>query len=490
MPDTGTSHVNRIVDAEKHHSNSAAGSPRTLLPWTIEALLNAYKAGSLTPSQMVAKALDRAKDIDPLGRVFVALEVLRAMERAHELDASGFLEDLPLYGIPLSIKDVIDVQGLQTKCGSPHQKTTDAVADAEVVKRLKKAGAVIIGKVATTEFAAAGYHPDTEPPQNPLSVHHVAGVSSSGSAVSVSGGIVLGSFGTDTGGSIRMPASACGVVGLKPTFGAISRAGIVPLAASLDHCGVIAGNVEDVKRLFTAVRGRDVNDPATLQTLPGWPRKRNKQVLKIGWDERFCSEGVDSAMRNAAHSALEFLTNSGYQVLSIDIGTALHVCSYWKDLVACEFKARASQRITAPEKLGPVISDLIAYAETVPGERICEALKHREALIGLLHKVFHSVDIIITPTEPFSTRTWEEFPPQFLTPGRSLARVLRFAAPFNFAGCPSLAIPFGIAPSGMPTSVQLIAAWNDEEVLFRLGNKLEMAEGSVQAAAFRHAPNI
>lgn len=452
---------------------------------SISTLVEAYQNGATTPNAVVTSTLERIRNLDPDNRTFVALDEQRVIERVSHLQMTGYRSDMPLYGVPFSIKDLIDVRGFRTECGSPHQNAKIAKTNAHIVTKLERAGAIVIGKVATTEFAASGYHPDLSPPSNPLNSEFVVGVSSGGSAVSLAAGLVFGSIGTDTGGSIRMPAAACGVVGLKPTFGAVSRHGITPLAPSLDHCGPMARSVDDVERIFAVIRGNDARDPATRQRFRRRTSPTKHPTLRIGWDEQFCTDGVDDAMRSAGRGALHSLASCGHEIIPIDLGRCLQISEYWKDVVACEFLASMHHRISHPDELGPVITDLLTHARRVTGDDICTAEMLRIGLIKQLDAVFQSIDVLVTPTEPFATLKWTQFPPQFVTPTRALGRALRFAAPFNFAGCPSLAVPYGLADSGMPTSVQLVAAWNNEATLFRLGKQLETTELSRQAFAKR-----
>lgn len=445
---------------------------------TIGAIGDALQERQTTSAALIERLLDRVARLDADGRIYVALDSDDVLDQARRLDselAAGRLRG-PLHGVPISVKDIYDVAGYTTRCGSPRQVSAPAERDAQVVSLLRDAGALIFGKVATTEFACAGYHPDVLPPLNPWNSDHVPGVSSSGSGVSVAAGLAFGSIGTDTGGSIRMPAAACGIVGLKPTFGAVSRRGVMALSPRLDHCGPLARSVADVETMFAVMRSVDPQDPATL--LRPSAEARSLPIagrMKIGWDEAYATKDVELEVHAALVGARDALAAVGHEIVEVSLAGITDVCTYWKDVIACEAMVHLRRRISAPGEVGPVIADILAHADQVNGIRLAEAEAASTAAMGRLAQTFAAADILLAPTEPFVTPTWTAFPPQLITPPAALAHVLRFAAPYNFTGCPTLAVPFGRTTAGLPLSVQLIAPWGAEKLLFAAGRAIEDA---------------
>jgi aspartyl-tRNA(Asn)/glutamyl-tRNA(Gln) amidotransferase subunit A len=229
--------------------------------------------GKLSPVELVEARLDRIRRFDPKLHSFVLVleqDALAAARRAERAIRAGRRLG-PLHGIPVAFKDVYDTEGVRTAAQSRLWETRVPARDASVVRRLKQAGAILLGKLTTHEFSIGGPSNDLPwpPARNPWNLAHFTGGSSSGAGAAIAAGLVPGAFGSDTGGSIRMPAAYCGIAGLKPSYGLVSRAGVAPLAWSLDHCGPMAGSAEDCAYLLDAAAGFDAEDPASLRSPPG-----------------------------------------------------------------------------------------------------------------------------------------------------------------------------------------------------------------------------
>ena len=431
--------------------------------------------------ELTEAMLERIGRFDGHLRSFAAVcaeRALRDAQRADEERHRGVRRGV-LQGIPIALKDLIYTRGLVTACGSPMLRDWRPGFDATVVKRLRAAGAVLLGKLAMTEYAAAGYHPTALPPRNPWNDRHAPGVSSSGSGVAVAASLCFAALGTDTGGSIRMPAAACGVVGLKPTYGRISRHGVRPLADSLDHVGPMARTVADVAHMLVVVAGRDAADPATLHArVPRYaePLARSVVGLRVGIDVDYCTEDVEPAVAAAVLESTRVLRDAGAEIVNVSVARVADVARYWLTVTGAE--AAVAHQETYPtrsDEYGPVFRSILDVGYQAPAVDYARSVVARREAAAVLAHVFKQVDVFVCPAEPFSAPTWEQFPPQPHTPADRLPWVLRFAAPYNFTGNPTLALPGGFTEQGLPVELQFVGAWGREDTVLRAGHAYEQA---------------
>jgi Asp-tRNA(Asn)/Glu-tRNA(Gln) amidotransferase A subunit family amidase len=366
----------------------------------------------------------------------------------------------PLHGVPIAVKDLIDVAGVATRCGSPMRGDSIAAEDAEVVGRLREAGAVILGKLALAEYALSGYHPDEPVPVNPWSADRWPGASSSGSGVAVAAGLCFAALGTDTGGSIRFPAAANGVTGLKPTYGTVSVAGVFGLAPSLDHVGPLARSAGDAAIVLAAIRS-GFTPPAAEgagAVLEG---------LRIGVDPGY-NAGVEPAVAAGLDAALKVLVDAGAKLIEVELAPIREGADLWMAVTALE--ALDVHRATWParaDEYGPSFRALLDFAAICPREVRQQGKEARIRIRSALDRAFGDADLIACPSMIGLPPPVSVFSAQAVLPPEAIAAVLAFTAPFNFAGNPAIAFPCGLSAEGLPLSAQLVAPYDGEALLVR-----------------------
>ncbi len=317
----------------------AHGSEITTATLVEVAKLIARRA--VSPVEVTEAMLARIEALD--GRIhsylLVTAEHALAQARAAEKDIMAGHYRGRLHGIPLALKDLINTVDIPTTCASPLLKNFKPGYDAAVVERLDAAGAVMLGKLNLTEFALYGYHPQCTPPNNPWRLDHWAGVSSSGSGAATAASLCYGALGTDTGGSIRFPSAACGVVGIKPTFGKVSRYGVFPLADTLDHIGPMARCVADAAYMLQVLEGRDPRDGATRTDPPGDYTKAllaGARGLRIGLDRSYSSTDTDPRMSEALFKAIDVLVELGAEVVELNSPELADAAEHWLAICAVD----------------------------------------------------------------------------------------------------------------------------------------------------------
>jgi aspartyl-tRNA(Asn)/glutamyl-tRNA(Gln) amidotransferase subunit A len=377
----------------------------------------------------------------------------------------------PLHGIPLGLKDLIDTAEVLTTAASALFKDRVPRQDADVVSRLKAAGAVLIGKQNLHEFAYGGsslvsYYGDVS---NPWSVAHIAGGSSGGSAAAVAAGLCYGAIGTDTAGSIREPAALCGVVGLKPTYGGVSVQGVIPLSPSLDHVGPIARTVADAAIMLHAIVDGDQGDntDSVRFLAPGLENK----PLRIGVPRKFFYEGLDSEIESAVEEALSVLQTLGHENREIDLPVPQDRTLQSGEAYAYHTKfVRDSPELYQPETLRRIRSgEDISYADIL---RCREELQQTRRDIK---KIFEEIDVLVTPTTPIPAPLIADLKkdPDSLRPCEIL--LLRNTRPANVWGLPSISLPGGFTKLGLPIGLQIIGAHWAEATVLQLAYEYEQA---------------
>lgn len=444
------------------------------------------KSGELTAVQVTEVLLARIAALEPQLHSFARVLADQALATAVRLDrerAAGRPLG-PLHGIPVAVKDLLNTRGVVTASGTTVMSAYIPDEDATVVARLKQAGAVIIGKTQLTEGAFAVHHPAIEPPRNPWNPAHWTGVSSSGSGVAVAAGLAYGALGTDTGGSIRFPSASCGLVGIKPTYGRVSRHGAFPLGESLDHIGPMTRTVEDAARLLRVIAGADPADPTSLpDPVPDYAAMRDERVagLVIGVDWRYVSEGVEAPVVATVREALEVFAELGARITEIRMPDSLGELVRGWNLTCGVECARAHARYYPARKAeyGPVLASLIerGLRATEAEYQVLEQVRarFRAALDGLLQ----GVDAIIAPCMPM-------LPPELASMDAATgaesgrADAITFTAPFDYSGHPTITLPAGLTASRLPRAFQLIGKHLGESTLIRAGSAFEHAAGSAE----------
>lgn len=421
----------------------------------------AVKRGSLTPTDLTRACLERIAKLDGEYNSFIAVHERPALDDAERLTKelrSGRCRG-PLHGIPVAVKDLIDVAGFATTAASELFLDHGADADAEVVRRLKHAGAVILGKTNLHEFAygGSGMVSHFGVVRNPANSRYITGGSSSGSAAAVAAKFCFAAIGTDTAGSIRLPAAYCGVVGLKPTYGCVSAEGVVPLAWSYDHVGPIVRTVEDAALVLEAISEVELSEVAA-------------SGLRFGVAKKYFFDGCESEIALAAARVAESLHAVEVE-LSIDGDRTVsnaEAFAYHQEFVTASperYQKETLRRIRSGEK--------ISAAAYIQKRRELDRMRHHA------FEIFREVDVIITPTVPISPELIADLEanPEQLRP-RELT-MLRNTRPFNVLGIPAMTVPCGVTSAGLPIGVQLAAAPGREDVLTAAGKLVEQIIGGV-----------
>lgn len=441
------------------------------------------KNGEISSTEVTRTILERIERLNPDYKIFNTVSGDLAMEQAQAADTeiqSGKYRG-PLHGLPVAVKDIIDTAGVRTTYGSGLFREHMPSEDATVIQKFKAAGAVTIGKLATTEFALYGYADDFEVPLNPWSKNHWVGVSSSGSGACVAAGLAFASLGTDTGGSIRFPSAACGAVGLKPTFGRVSRKGVFPLADTLDHVGPMTRRAVDSAIVLQALEGQDSGDPFTKKfNVSDYSKVTSDSPgnITIGIDIALCTEGIDPEITHATLEARGILEGLGIKVVEVEASGLLEGLEHLWLILAAE--ATHSHRHLYPERAldyGPVFRDLLEIGHGLSGSFIAEGNVRRYRAIAAAAALFETVDALLMPATSMTPIPVEEFPPQQVADVESFPAMLRTTGPFNFTGNPTLNLTAGFSKEDLPLAIQFAGRHGEEETLFKLAHAFETEAG-------------
>jgi amidase len=441
----------------------------------------------VSPVELTQGMLDRIAKVDATLRSYAtvmkeqALTSARSAER--EIQAGTYRG--PLHGVPIAVKDLCYTKGIRTMGGTPVLRSFVPDFDATAVSKLRDAGAVLLGKLNLTEGAMAGYHPDFDVPLNPWAASRWPGMSSSGSAVATAAGLCFGAVGTDTGGSIRFPSSACGVVGLKPTYGRVSRFGVLALAESLDHVGPMARRAGDVAIMFDAIAGSDPKDPTSLpEPAPNaFPDiARAIRGLRIGIDRGYALAGVDPGEAMSIEEALRVLTGLGARIVDVRMPDLTGVTEAW--FMLCSSEAAAAHVANYPSRAseyGPYFREVLQIGAGVTEQQLANARKMRTEITARFTSVLDSVDAIACPAGGAPAwlisrdvqvgsmaayhAAWAEASP----------RSTDFTMPMDLAGTPAICLPSGFSAEGLPYSIQFAGRRLSEPVLCRIAYAYEQA---------------
>jgi amidase len=447
---------------------------------TLTEIAGRIRRRELSPVEVLRAQLEQIDARDPALHAYVTVLRDRALAaaRAAEAEIMAGTYRGPLHGVPVAVKDLCFTRGARTTCGSRVLADFVPDRDARVVRRLEEAGAVLVGKLSLTEFAMTGYARGVAPPVNPWDASRYPGMSSSGSAVAASAGMAFATIGTDTGGSIRFPAAACGVVGLKPTYGRVSRAGVFPLAASLDHVGPITRCVADAAAVLDVIAGHDPDDPTTLRAPApacGASLAGGAKGIRIGVDEAYATTMTQPEVVDAFHTALKLLEGTGATIVEVTVPAVTEVLPAWPILCAAEalvghaglYPARAAD-------YGVLFRSMLEWGASLSGATVAKAMIARAEWVGRFADVFERVDVLACPSAATVALPTSMVPPDApFTP--EIAPFMRFTAPTDFSGHPTLSLPFG--EGALPDSVQLVGRHREEALLCRVGQAFEQVAG-------------
>ncbi len=443
------------------------------------------KSGALSAETLTRQTLERIDALEPRLKAFARLDGDAALIRAAALDqARESGEPLgALHGVPIAIKDLLFTKGQATASGTLVMADFKPDFDATVVTRLKDAGAVIIGKTQLTEGAFGAHHPEIDPPKNPWHLDFWPGVSSSGSGVAVAAGLAYAALGTDTGGSIRFPCASCGLVGLKPTYGRVSRHGAFELAGSLDHIGPMTRTVEDAARLLAVIAGLDAHDASSLDApVPNYSGTLGEGMagLKVGVDWRYVTDGVDEEIVDGVRRASELLSSLGAQVVdAVMPGDYRQLVDEWGLTTGVECaRAHADYYPRLKHMYGPVLAGLIELGSSVGADKYAELETVRDRFRAALDETLGDVDLLLAPCMPMASPTVADMD-NAVADDEARAAFITFTAPFDYSGHPTLTLPLDLNASGLPRSVQLIGPHLGEGLLLRAGAAFESATGGL-----------
>lgn len=440
-----------------------------------------YRNGGPSPVDVVEALSQRVAQIDPTLNVMIAFDrdVVTAAARLAERELSQGIDRGPLHGIPVAVKDIVDVAGMATTCASAVMDGEPATADAAVIERMRDAGAIVFGKTNTHEFACGGPSFDLPhpPARNPWNPDHHPGGSSSGSGAGVAAGLFPLAIGTDTGGSVRHPASACGIVGLKPTYGLVSRRGVFPLAHSLDCLGGLSRTVRDAGLLLNAMIGDDSRDPSSLKS--PWTDclldvEKGLQGISIGFVRHFHQEDLEAspetsvALDRAAHA----LKEAGARVEDVRLPRLEAFFSVNRVLLSSEgFAIHAPMLRDSPELYGGLARRALLAGAFLSSEDYICAQKLRTTLIADVDACFSRFDILLSASSM-------EPPSRLDDPAETRRTYTRQArTPFSVTGHPALTMMCGLSASGLPLSLQLAARSFEEPLLLRVASAYEALRG-------------
>ena len=425
-----------------------------LLDADLASVARRLRARAVSPVELVEAALARIRKLEPQLRSFItvtdeaALAAARAAER--EIAAGGYRG--PLHGVPLGLKDVIATAGLRTTNGSRIFARAAPAEDAAVVRRLKSAGAIVIGKNNLHEFAMGSTtaNPYYGACRNPWNLAHVPGGSSGGSAAAVAAGLCFGALATDTAGSVRSPASQCGVVGLKPTAEVVSAEGVFPVSPTLDHVGAMARRADDVGLILDAI--------ATFPRQSGEPHRVEAGKLRIGVPTSYFYEGINSEVEEALGKALAKLAELGATMHPVVWPAARETAESALAIAAYESaRTHAAWLAERPQDYSPELRERLQAAARVPRADYDRALAGVARLRREFLAAMEGVDVLAAPTNPVPAPKHGEQTVRLGAEELPIASVMpRFGAPANLLGCPAASVPCGFSRDGLPVGLQLI----------------------------------
>lgn len=430
---------------------------------SIAALGAAYRNGSVSPVDVVRDSLDRIAALDPTLNSFITVldkkSIAQAEAAARELKAGH--DRGPLHGVPMAVKDLVEMAGVKTTFASRAGSPQIGTADAALVRSLKQAGAVILGKTNLLEYAYGAVHPDFGQTNNPWDPRRTSGGSSGGSAAAVAAGLCFAAVGTDTGGSIRIPASYCGVAGLKPTYGLVSLDGVQDLSPSLDHGGPIARTCADAALMLAGMTGTAIRvGRAALSGL-------RIGIMHHPGAEKFLQPEVQAHFDQVKHA----LERSGAQVRPLEVPNLEQARDALIAIIEPEASLIHRGLLRAqPEGFSAITRAQIEAGFDITAVDYLAALQVRERLTAEFRRAFEGVDAILSPSVPWVAPA--EDPP---VGGEEGAGEMIYSGVYNLVGLPALSVPCGLSTDGLPSGLQIVTPWHQDELAVSIGIALEVA---------------
>ena len=436
---------------------------------TITEAARTLRARRISSVELTKQCLDQIAQLNPVLNAFITVTSDSALARARELDRelARDVDRGPLHGIPIAHKDLMATEGIRTTSGSKIFADRVPDHDASVVKRMAEAGAVMVGKTGLHEFAygITSDNPHFGTIRNPRHPEHSPGGSSGGSGVAVATGMAYIATGTDTGGSIRVPASFCGVAGLKPTYGLINRSGVQPLGLSLDHVGPLARTVGDLQLALDAMSDSARRKPAPVSLAE----------LRVGLPENFYFDAVAAEIKDSVQAAAQRAEKLGARVIPMRVPDIEALNTIGLTILLSEAAAVHQTNHRHRADFGADVLALLDQGSLIPAADYVNAQRQRRALVGEFHALFRGIDCLLTPTTPIPaprigqteiTLDGTQYDTRILT--------TRFARGMNVLGFPALSIPCGSTSEGLPIGLQIVARPFEDNLLLKLGEALEV----------------
>ncbi len=447
-------------------------------------LADRIRTKEVSPVEATQAYLDRITTYNSKVNAFVTLTETEALATARDAEAAIRRGEYrgPLHGIPIGHKDLYWTKDVRTTAGSRVREHFVPAEDATVVARYRAAGAVMLGKLNTHEFA---YGPTNEhsmfgPSRNPWDLARITGGSSGGSGAAIALSLCAGATGSDTGGSIRIPAACCGIVGLKPTYGRASRQGIFPLCWTMDHPGPMARTVRDTALMLQPIAGHDPRDPATSRRpVPDYVRALTDALegLRIGVPTEYFYDRADPAVDATVRAAVRKLSDLGARVDEVEIPHIGHAAAAALTIYLAEATAYHDDTLaTQPELYTAQVRGFLELGNYVLAKDYLHAQRYRQLLGRSLARVLKQVDVLVTPTTPITATTIGQQTISVRGVEQTVfAALLRNTEPFNLTGLPALAVPCGFSAERLPISMQVVGRPFDEATVLRVGHAYEQA---------------
>ncbi|UYN94189.1 MAG: amidase [Enhydrobacter sp.] len=445
---------------------------------SLDEVARRLKARKLSSSEATRALLARIAALDPKLRSYATVTAERALADAAACDAETAAGKSrgPLHGVPIAVKDLCDTAGVPTAAGMAIRRDHVPAKDATVVARLKQAGAVILGKLQMTEGAYGLHHPSIDPPVNPWNAAYWPGVSSSGSGVATAAGLCFASLGSDTGGSIRFPSTMNGLCGLKPTWARVSRAGVFPLAESLDHVGPMCRSALDAAIVLGVIAGADPDDPtAAPQPVPDYAGAIGAGVRgrRLGIATNLI--GVDADAQRALAGAEAALTQAGAVRVDIELPSFEDAALKW--MVLCGVEAALAHEATFParrDQYGPEFAALLDVGRGLSAIELARLQVMRARVKGEIDRMLAEVDLLLVPAMGVAAPSLAAMKAAGRTP-QTVAGRLRYTAPFDLSGHPTLTLPGGMTADGVPVGFQIVGRAFDEATILAAGHAFQQA---------------
>jgi aspartyl-tRNA(Asn)/glutamyl-tRNA(Gln) amidotransferase subunit A len=451
---------------------------------SLVAVANAIAEKRLSSHEVTRACLHRIAQWQPRLNAFMSIESEAALKAADEADArlaKGNRRGV-LHGVPLAHKDMYYEAGKVVTCGSKIRRDFVAKTTSTALQRLKDAGSIRLGSLQMAEFAygPTGHNFHHGAVHNPWVLGHITGGSSSGSGSAVAARLTFAALGSDTGGSIRMPAHFCGVTGLKTTYGRISRAGAMPLSQSLDTVGPLARTVEDCALLLGLMAGTDPEDPTAVDApVPDYvaATKGSIKGMKIGVPTAFYVDDLDADVARSLDDTIAVLKREGASIVQVELPDQRQLTAACQLVLAAEASAFHKRwLIERPQDYGPQVSMRLQNGLAIPGVSYIEALRWRGPALAAHVAATAGVDAVIAPVAPVAAPTIAESDIGNSPDAESvIQRLTRFTRPINYLGLPSLAVPSGFTAKGLPVAMQLIGRSFDEATLLKIGAAFQRA---------------